>query len=107
MTATRLADPSPARHTGGMTDTVSTAALDAEVAKYARKGYAVTDRTATQVIMSRRRKVSALAILGIGLLALMTLGIVLLLLIPAIKNRKTDTVVITIDPATGRVSVRR
>ncbi|AWY05744.1 hypothetical protein PBI_PERCIVAL_57 [Microbacterium phage Percival] len=81
------------------------AALNAEVAKYARKGYTVTDRTPGQVILQRKKPMGFLYLMAMILLAVSVIG--LLLIFPLLRaiNGKKETVVITVDDA-ARVKVR-
>jgi len=90
-----------------MTTTAPTAtALDLAVAEYVRKGYTVDDRQPAQVVLSRKKKVSALGLLLWVALAVCTVG--LILIVPAVRlaNRKRDVIVLTLD-ARGKVRVSK
>lgn len=83
----------------------SNVALDAEVAKWARQGYTVTDRTPGQVILQRKQKIGAWRILIFVLLAITIIGLFLIPLIARALSRKMETVVVTVD-ASGKVRSR-
>lgn len=85
---------------------VDESALNAEVAKYARQGYTITDRAPGQVILQRKQKIGAWRILIFVVLAITIIGLFLIPLIARALNRKMDTVVITLD-ASGKVRVRK
>lgn len=79
------------------------ALLDAEVARYARQGYTVTDRGARQVVLQRKARVRWLLW---TILSILTVGIFLLVVLFRIVNRRTETIVITVDER-GRVRVQK
>ncbi|MDR6868766.1 hypothetical protein J2Y69_003390 [Microbacterium resistens] len=82
------------------------AALNAEVAKYARQGYTVTDRAPGQVILQRKKPIGLFYILVMILLAVTIIGLILLFPILRMVNRKMETIVLTLD-TTGRVKTRK
>lgn len=77
------------------------AALDAEVAKYIRKGYAVVDRSATQVILQRRKRIGAARTVAAAPVAVVG-GLLTVGALAAYRKSKKDTITLTVD-ATGRV----
>lgn len=82
------------------------APLNTEVAKYARQGYTVTDRSPGQVILQRKKKIGLLYILVMILLAVSVIGLLLLFPLLRMVNRKMETIVLTVD-ASGRVTARK
>ena len=90
-----------------MTDaTIAAAALDREVAKYAREGYTVIDRTPGQVILQRKKRIGWLKPLILIALALTVIGLFLIPLVLGVLNRKVETVVLTVDER-GKVRVTK
>jgi hypothetical protein len=85
-----------------LTEADLSARLDAEIAKYARQGYTVTDRGPRQAILQRKARVKWLTV---TLLSLLTFGIFLVIVLFRIVNRKMETVVITVDER-GKVRVK-
>ncbi|WP_336628489.1 MULTISPECIES: hypothetical protein [unclassified Microbacterium] len=80
----------------------ASAALNAEVAKYIRQGYAVMDRTLTQVVLQRRKRIGAARTVAAAPVAVVG-GLLTVGALAAWRKSKKDTVVLTVD-ATGRVS---
>lgn len=77
--------------------------VDDAVARYVKAGYAVEDRSESQVVMVRRRKMS---LLWIVFLAILTVGLALLWLVWRLANPKFDRVVIR-QGLDGRVVVKK
>ncbi|AWY04895.1 hypothetical protein PBI_FLOOF_59 [Microbacterium phage Floof] len=82
------------------------AALNTEVAKYARQGYTVTDRSPGQVILQRKKPMGFLYLLVMILLAITVIGLLLIFPLLRMVNGKKETVILTVD-ASGHVKVRK
>lgn len=78
---------------------VMSAALDAEVAKYTRDGYAVEMRTDTQAVVSKKAKIGWF---WNTVLTLLTAGFWLIIVVYKLVNRKVERVTLTVD-AEGKV----
>ncbi len=79
-----------------------TALLNAEVARWASKGWTVSSVSGDQAIVQRKKRIGWFWNL---ILTLLTAGLWLIVVIVRVVNRKIETRVITVDAA-GRVSVR-
>lgn len=77
--------------------------LDEAVARLTRDGYAVEDRTESQVVMVRRKKLSRLLLI---ILCVITVGLALLWLLWRMANPKYDRVVIRQMPD-GKITVQQ
>lgn len=77
--------------------------IDDAVARYVRAGYSVEDRSESQVVMVRKRKMSLLWII---FLAIITVGLALLWILWRMANPKFERVVIR-QGLDGRVTVRK
>ena len=77
--------------------------LDDAVARLTRDGYAVEDRSESQVVMVRRRKLSLLWLI---VLCVITVGLALLWVLWRMANPKFDRVVIRQLPD-GKVTVSK
>jgi activator of 2-hydroxyglutaryl-CoA dehydratase len=73
--------------------------LNAEVAKYAQRGWTVQSVAAGQAVVSKNKRIGWFWNL---ILVLLTGGLWLIYVIYRALNRKVQTVVITVDPA-GRI----
>lgn len=89
----------PALYAWGM----SYRTLDDAVARLTRDGYAVEDRSESQVVMVRRRKLSLLWLI---VLCVITVGLALLWVLWRMANPKFDRVVIRQLPD-GKVTVSK
>ncbi|MDQ0735319.1 hypothetical protein [Arthrobacter agilis] len=69
--------------------------LDAAVADYVRRGYAVESRTNTQAVMAKKRRIGWFWNI---LLSIVTGGLWLIVVIVRLINRKVDRVVLNADP---------
>ncbi len=91
-----------------MTDSQGAAVADGqrfmqtEVAKWVARGYAVETMTPTQTILSRKKKIGFFWNL---VATLLTAGLWLIVIVIRIANKKTQRVVISVDPVTGAVHV--
>jgi hypothetical protein len=75
------------------------AILNAEVAKYASKGWIVSSVAGTQAVLQRKKRIGWFWNI---LLTLLT-GVWIFVVIYKLVNRKTETLILTVD-AYGRVS---
>ena len=73
--------------------------VDQAVAKYVSEGWAVESRTDSQVVLSKRARIGWFWNI---VLSLLTGGLWLLVVLFKVLNRKTERVVLTLDPS-GRV----
>lgn len=89
------ADPT----SGALSADARTQILNAEVAKYAQRGWTVQTVNAGQAVLSKTRRMGWFWNL---LLVLLTGGLWLIYVIYRALNRKVDTLIITVD-AQGRV----
>lgn len=80
-------------------DNARSTALNAEVARYARKGWTVSSVTPGQAVLQRKKKIGVL--LNV-LLSIITGGLWLIVVIVRVVNRKVETKIITVD-AYGKV----
>lgn len=76
--------------------------LNAEIAKYASKGYTVQSSGAGQAVLTKNKRIGWF---WNALLVLLTAGLWLIYVIYKALNRKQETIIITVD-AYGRVSRR-
>jgi len=78
------------------------AALNAEVARYATQGWTVSSVSDGQAVLQRRKRIGWFWNL---LLTLLTGGLWLIVVIVRLINRKTETLILSVDPS-GRVVAR-
>lgn len=76
------------------------AILNAEVAKYARKGWTVSSVSPGQAVLTKTKRIG---LIGNLLLVLITAGIWLIWVIYRALNRKSKTMIISVD-AKGKIS---
>jgi activator of 2-hydroxyglutaryl-CoA dehydratase len=89
-------NPSPA----ALSDESRAQLLNAEVAKYAQRGWTVQSVAAGQAVVSKNKRIGWFWNL---ILVIVTGGLWLIYVVYRALNRKVQTVVITVDPA-GRIS---
>ncbi len=77
--------------------------LNEYVTKYVSKGYEVSSRTRTQVVMAKERKLGLLWWVVNLILAALTGGLWLIYVIYRVVNKRSDQVVFTVEDG-GRVS---
>ena len=77
--------------------------LDAEVARQLRKGWTLASRSETQAVLTRKRRLS---VFWNVVLTLLTGGLWLIVVAIRLANRTPESRTVTVDPSTGRVSVR-
>ena len=75
--------------------------MDAEVASYVAKGFAVESRSDTQVVMVKHRRIGWF---WNAALTVATGGLWLFYVAFRLINRKSDRVVLTADPVSGAVA---
>lgn len=86
-----------------MTDSpAATAALNAEVARYATQGWTVSSVSNGQAVLQRKKRIGWFWNI---VLTLLTGGIWLIVVLVKLVNRKTETLILSVDP-TGRVYAR-
>ena len=88
-------NPSPA----ALSDESRAQLLNAEVAKYAQRGWTVQSVAAGQAVVSKNKRIGWFWNL---ILVLVTGGLWLIYVVYRALNRKVETVVISVDPA-GRI----
>ncbi|MFB9310578.1 activator of 2-hydroxyglutaryl-CoA dehydratase [Agromyces hippuratus] len=88
-------NPAPA----ALSDESRAQLLNAEVAKYAQRGWTVQSVAAGQAVVSKNKRIGWFWNL---ILVLLTGGLWLIYVVYRALNRKVQTVVITVDPA-GRI----
>ena len=88
-------NPSPA----ALSDESRAQLLNAEVAKYAQRGWTVQSVAAGQAVVSKNKRIGWFWNL---ILVVLTGGLWLIYVVYRALNRKVQTVVITVDP-TGRI----
>lgn len=88
-------NPSPA----ALSDESRAQLLNAEVAKYAQRGWTVQSVAAGQAVVSKNKRIGWFWNL---ILVVLTGGLWLIYVVYRALNRKVQTVVITVDPA-GRI----
>ncbi|KQZ07620.1 hypothetical protein ESP57_17390 [Agromyces fucosus] len=88
-------NPSPA----ALSDESRAQLLNAEVAKYAQRGWTVQSVAAGQAVVSKNKRIGWFWNL---ILVILTGGLWLIYVVYRALNRKVQTVVITVDP-TGRI----
>ncbi|SIO20872.1 hypothetical protein [Agromyces cerinus] len=88
-------NPAPA----ALSDESRAQLLNAEVAKYAQRGWTVQSVAAGQAVVSKNKRIGWFWNL---ILVLLTGGLWLIYVVYRALNRKVQTVVITVDP-TGRI----
>ncbi|MFB6611843.1 hypothetical protein ACFCVO_16060 [Agromyces sp. NPDC056379] len=88
-------NPSPA----ALSDESRAQLLNAEVARYAQRGWTVQSVAAGQAVVSKNKRIGWFWNL---ILVLLTGGLWLIYVVYRALNRKVETVVITVDPA-GRI----
>ena len=79
-----------------------TEVLNDEVARYARKGWTVNSVQGSQAVLSRKKKIGFWIN---ALLALITGGLWLIVVLVRVINRKVESLIINVD-AYGKVSRR-
>lgn len=79
-----------------------TAILNAEVANLARAGWTVSSIAGAQAVLQRKKRIGWFWNL---ILALLTAGLWLIVVIIRVVNRKIETKIVSVD-AYGRVSIR-
>ena len=89
-------NPSPA----ALSDESRAQLLNAEVAKYAQRGWTVQSVAAGQAVVSKNKRIGWFWNL---ILVVLTGGLWLIYVVYRALNRKVQTVVLTVDPA-GRIS---
>lgn len=80
-----------------------TAILNAEVARYAARGWTVSSVQGQQAVLQRKKRIGWFWNL---VLSLITAGLWLIVVIIRVVNRKIESLILTVD-AYGRVSARR
>jgi hypothetical protein len=80
----------------------STAALNAEIARFATQGWTVSSVSDGQAVLQRKKRIGWFWNL---LLTLLTGGLWLIVVIIRLVNRKTETLILSVDPS-GRVVTR-
>jgi hypothetical protein len=77
-------------------------ALNAEVARYASRGWTVSSVSAGQAVLTRKKKIGFWLN---AILALFTGGLWLIVVLVRVVNRKVENVIVTVDAA-GKISRR-
>lgn len=80
-----------------------TAVLNAEVARYAARGWSVSSVQGQQAVLQRQKRIGWFWNL---VLTLITGGLWLIVVIIRVVNRKIESLIVTVD-AYGRISTRR
>ena len=80
-----------------------TAVLNAEVARYAARGWTVSSVQGQQAVLQRQKRIGWFWNL---ILTLITGGLWLIVVIIRVVNRKVESLIVTVD-AYGRISARR
>ncbi|WP_411557424.1 hypothetical protein [Plantibacter sp. MPB07] len=80
-----------------------TAVLNAEVARYAARGWTVSSVQGQQAVLQRQKRIGWFWNL---ILTLITGGLWLIVVIIRVVNRKIESLIVTVD-AYGRISTRR
>lgn len=80
-----------------------TAVLNAEVARYAARGWTVSSVQGQQAVLQRQKRIGWFWNL---ILTLVTGGLWLIVVIIRVVNRKVESLIVTVD-AYGRISTRR
>jgi hypothetical protein len=80
-----------------------TAVLNAEVARYAARGWSVSSVQGQQAVLQRQKRIGWFWNL---ILTLITGGLWLIVVIIRVVNRKIESLIVTVD-AYGRISTRR
>lgn len=80
-----------------------TAVLNAEVARYAARGWMVSSVQGQQAVLQRQKRIGWFWNL---ILTLITGGLWLIVVIIRVVNRKVESLIVTVD-AYGRISTRR
>ena len=80
-----------------------TAVLNAEVARYAARGWTVSSVQGQQAVLQRQKRLGWFWNL---ILTLITGGLWLIVVIIRVVNRKIESLIVTVD-AYGRISTRR
>ncbi|OAN32966.1 hypothetical protein A4X17_15660 [Plantibacter sp. H53] len=80
-----------------------TAVLNAEVARYAARGWTVSSVQGQQAVLQRQKRIGWFWNL---ILTLLTGGLWLIVVIIRVVNRKVESLIVTVD-AYGRISTRR
>jgi hypothetical protein len=80
-----------------------TAVLNAEVARYAARGWSVSSVQGQQAVLQRQKRIGWFWNL---VLTLVTGGLWLIVVIIRVVNRKIESLIVTVD-AYGRISTRR
>ncbi|MGG7451338.1 hypothetical protein ACQ3HE_10615 [Plantibacter auratus] len=80
-----------------------TAVLNAEVARYAARGWTVSSVQGQQAVLQRQKRIGWFWNL---VLTLITGGLWLIVVIIRVVNRKIESLIVTVD-AYGRISTRR
>ncbi|WP_157580299.1 hypothetical protein [Plantibacter sp. Leaf314] len=80
-----------------------TAVLNAEVARYAARGWSVSSVQGQQAVLQRQKRIGWFWNL---VLTLITGGLWLIVVIIRVVNRKVESLIVTVD-AYGRISTRR
>ena len=80
-----------------------TAVLNAEVARYAARGWTVSSMQGQQAVLQRQKRIGWFWNL---ILTLLTGGLWLIVVIIRVVNRKVESLIVTVD-AYGRISTRR
>jgi hypothetical protein len=80
-----------------------TAALNAEVARYAACGWTVSSVQGQQAVLQRQKRIGWFWNL---ILTLITGGLWLIVVIIRVVNRRVESLIVTVD-AYGRISTRR
>jgi len=80
-----------------------TAILNAEVARYAARGWTVSSVQGQQAVLQRKKRIGWFWNL---ILTLVTAGLWLIVVIIRVVNRKIESLILTVD-GYGRVSTRR
>jgi len=76
--------------------------LNGEVARYASKGWTVNSMQGSQAVLSRKRKIG---FMWNAILALLTGGLWLIVVLVRVINRKVENLVLNVD-AFGKISRR-
>lgn len=77
-----------------MTTDQQTAALNAEVAKYAAKGWTVSNVTSAQAVLQRKKRIGWFWNI---VLTVVTGGLWLIVIVVRLVNRKMETVILAVD----------
>lgn len=98
---TDQAHPTPSTPaTPGVSPDARAAVLNAEVARYAAKGWTVSSVTPGQAVLQRKKRIGFLLNL---ILSLLTGGLWLIVVLVRVINRKIESVILTVD-VNGSVS---